>query len=221
MLTGHVLDAITGRPIPAARISDDSGAATLTDDSGSYRLTLTKGVRYERAEAVGMYPAWVMAPSKWAPLVRDFRMFSRSSPTIEGRVIDTASQNPQPGTTVCVAGHFVLTDTIGHYILPLPSPGMYEIAAGMDEPLERNNNTYSSYVSSSVSVSVPSDSHPVVDLYLATRITIITINDAWPRPPLRNGWHRNWSEFLLEADYINRVGGFERAISEVPGVLIR
>lgn len=222
VLTGRVLDAITSQPIPNAKISDDSGAATYSDSGGNYRLTLTKGVQYERAEAAGMYPAWTTTPNRREALVRDFHMYGLSSPTIEGQVLnlrDFRSRPPRHGAEVRAGGRFVLTDTLGHYVLPLPSPGIYMISAWLYESFGNEDVEMNS---SCVSESVQAGSHPVVDLSMTREVTCIT--DAWPdrRDQIaRNRWHRVCSEFYLDADYIERVGGLEKAIGDVPGVLIR
>jgi hypothetical protein len=218
VLTGRVVDAITGRPIPGARVFDDSGATSLTDDSGKYRLALTEGTRYERAEAAGMFPAWAQNRGDPRKPVADFHMFSRSCPAIEGQVIHAPSRTPQQGASVSATGldYFVLTDTIGRYILPLPSFGTYVIRAGLHEPFRSDMS------SSGISVLVPTNSHPVVDLTLNRRVVVFS--DPWPRARLRPAgrWgHPDWSEFRLDSDCIERYGGLNQAIGQIPGVLIR
>jgi hypothetical protein len=196
VLTGRVLDAVTGQPIAFARVTDDSGALAYSDSLGNYRLPLTKYSMYERAEADGMYPAWVRTPSSSLYLSRDFLMFSLSSPTIKGQITDLQSGKPQPRTQVNTARHFALTDSLGRYVLPLPAPGVHKVSAWQDLwPGE--GWKFSGFAS----VSVPIDSHVVVDLSLRKYVTSSPPEGSlwFPRqpPPLRirrskSCWHPGW-----------------------------
>lgn len=227
VLTGRVLDDVTNQPIPNARVSDDSGAATFSDSTGTYGLILSKGVQYEKAEASGMYPAWTTTPWRGQPLVRDFHLFSRSSPTIRGRVIQVPSGTPQPRVRVGIkwTENFVLTDTLGQFVVPLRAPGMCSIYA--QQPLVLGDG----YAGGDTTVDVPADSHLQVDLRLRYVVTSSgPHNDysLWAARPLpsrprigRTRWNPAWSQFYMDAGYIEKAGGLERALSRVPGVLIR
>jgi len=227
VLTGRVVDAITGRPIPGAQVFDDSGATSLTDDSGKYRLTLTEGTRYERAEADGMYPAWTTTPFRFETLVRDFHMLSRSSPTIEGRVTSLPYWVRRPRAKVAVPepSGFVLSDTLGKFTLPLRSPGTYKISAHLQ--LGPND----SEISEDTTVVVPVGGHVRVDLPLGTYLVTTNHNPGFyslwstshPSPVriTRRPWHPGQSEFYLDADYVDRMGGIEKALGTLPGVLTR
>jgi len=196
VLTGRVLDAATGQPISFARVSDEGGALAYSDSLGNYRLPLTKHTMYEKAEAAGKYPAWVRTPNNPSHLVRDFHMFSRASPTIKGQVTDFSTGTPQPRTQVRTRRHFVLTDSLGNYVLPLPGPGVYTVSARQDlGPGE------GAKCSDGASTSVSSDSHPVVNLSLRKYVYSSPPEGSlwfpW-QPPLRpvrrarSCWHPGW-----------------------------
>ncbi len=227
ILTGRVVDAITGRPIPAARVYDDSGATSIADDSGRYQLSLTKGTKYERAEAEGMYPAWTATPFRFETLVRDFHMLGRSSPTIEGRVASLPYWVRRPRVQVHVRepSRFVLSDTLGEFTLPLRSPGTYKISAHLQ--LGPND----SKISEETTVVVPVGGHVRVDLVLGTYFHATDHNPGFyslwstshPSPVriIRRPWHPGQSEFYMDADYVDRRDGIEKAIGTLPGVLTR
>jgi hypothetical protein len=217
VMTGRVLDAITGRPVPYAKVSDDSGAFTYSDGLGNYRLSIRQHARFVKAEEEGMYPAWVRVPYIFENrTTRDFDMFSWSSPAVEGRVIHGPSQTPQPGAEVRVVRteYFTLTDTLGRYVLPVPSPGAYFLEASFSGP------SGSEMESRPESVSVSVDGHSTIDLSLT--VSIITFSCPWPLPRITEPrWHPDGSRFYLDARYIDRHGGLDKAIGNVPGVLIR
>jgi hypothetical protein len=112
---------------------------------------------YEKAEATGMYPAWVRTPNTPGHVVRDFHMFSRSSPAVEGLVTDFSTQEPLPKAEVSDKEHFVLTDSLGRFVLPVRTPGPYVIRASLRTPF-----TPGISYGASVPVLVPVDSHPAV-----------------------------------------------------------
>jgi hypothetical protein len=237
VLTGRVLDAITGQPIALARVSDDSGAFAYSDSLGNYRLPLTRNTMYEKAEATGMCPAWIRTPNTPWDVVRDFHMFSQSSPAVEGLVTDFSAREPMLRAEVRNKRHFVLTDSLGRFLLPVREAGQYTIRAEL-----RTQFTQGISFGASVPVLVPVDSQPFVRLSMAGggRIDVhppeldLWSMSEWPTYPYpagdwrtrrhagaKNRQHADWSEFMLELDCIERVGGLEKAVGDAPGVLIR
>jgi hypothetical protein len=229
VLTGRVLDAVTGQPIALARVSDDSGAFAYSDNLGNYQLPLTKNTMYEKAEATGMYPAWVRTPNSPWRVVRDFHMFSRSSPAVGGLVTDFSAREPLPRAEISDKEHFVLTDSLGRFVLPVREPGPYVIRASLRTPFTPGISR-----GASVPVLVPVDSHAFVRLSLVGG-SVVTVEppeldlwsmSQWPTYPypagvVRYRRHADWSEFLLDSDCIERYGGLDQAIGQVPGVVIR
>jgi len=227
VLTGRVLDGKTGKPVPNATVSADSVTATLSDSKGHYALDVPAHAHYVRAEAVGMYTAWKTVPPSGDSAICDFGLLNWFTPTIEGRVFDGPGGMPEAGARVYVQGTdaFALTDALGHFIIPLRSPGTYIVSAR-----QRLESGQGPVISELATVTVTAGNHFQHDLlliptgpeYTHTRLPVRWSEvrhgfGGWP-----NGhWNPGQSLIYIDRQDLERAGTLERALSQVPSIVVR
>jgi hypothetical protein len=224
LLTGRVLEGRTGRPIRDTRLSTDSLNTTLSDSVGRYVLDAPAHDHYVEVEASGMYTLWKAVPPCGDSAICNFSLLDWFSPTIEGQVTDVPGGKPQSGVKLSISENdaFVFTDALGHFIIPLFSPGTYVIRAR--QPLGSGQGAAETDI---VAINVDAGSHRQLDLslnlrahgsgYGFTKLPAPLL--AWPNR--RDPWNAGRSEFILDAGYIRKVGGLDRALGQVPGVVVR
>jgi hypothetical protein len=131
VLTGRVSNAVTGQPIPRAKVSYDSGAVAFTDSNGNYALTLTQYTPHVVIEADSMLTVGVLLGAFGDSQVRNIGLLDHSALAIRGRVVDKRNGAPLSRAMVRVLHQltYVLTDSSGRFVLPMRSPGTYTVWA--------------------------------------------------------------------------------------------